>query len=120
MLGYKHTLNSIEKMKKRFLNPHNHPMYGRSHTLEAKSLISKPGAKNPMFGKKHSDSTKQAISLIMTIKKGVPVNLFDKDNNLISKFRSSVELSKYLGCHKSTVGEYLKSGKALAFLPDRV
>jgi hypothetical protein len=28
--------------------------FGKTHTEEAKKLISKPGKENPMFGRKHS------------------------------------------------------------------
>ena len=52
-----------------------------------------------------------AAKLVISNKKGVPVNLYDKDRNLVLRFKSSVQLSEFLGCHKSTVGDYLKSGK---------
>ena len=32
LLGYKHTIEAIAKMKARFANPANHPMYGKTHT----------------------------------------------------------------------------------------
>ncbi len=54
MYGYKHTENSIAKMKARLIDPKNHPMFGKSHSSSARKLISKPGILNPMFGKKHS------------------------------------------------------------------
>lgn len=37
-------------------------MFGKTHTKEAISLISKPGELNPMFGKEHSESTKAIMS----------------------------------------------------------
>lgn len=37
-------------------------MYGKTHSAEARVLISKPGELNPMFGKKHSLLTRQRIS----------------------------------------------------------
>ena len=52
MLGYKHTPEALLKMVKRFKYKINHPMYGKTHTEEAKNLIRKLGDKNPMFGKK--------------------------------------------------------------------
>lgn len=48
MLGYKHTVEAIEKMKEYYKDPNNHPMYGKNHTKETLSLISKPGKLNPM------------------------------------------------------------------------
>jgi len=51
MLGYKHTKQAIEKMKSRFLNKINHPMFGKSHNKITLSLISKPGKLNPSAGR---------------------------------------------------------------------
>lgn len=62
LLGYKHTDEAKLKMLKRFEDKSNHPMYGKSHTIDARKLISKPGELNPMFGKKHSEASKEAIS----------------------------------------------------------
>jgi len=45
-------MEAIEKMKLRFKNKSNHPMYGKKHTDFALNKISKPGNLNPMFGKK--------------------------------------------------------------------
>lgn len=42
MLGYKHTVEAIEKMKEYYKDKKKHPMYGKNHTKEALSLISKP------------------------------------------------------------------------------
>ena len=55
MLGYKHTEEARLKMVEFLKDKENHPMFGKKHTKEALSLISKPGELNPMFGKKHSD-----------------------------------------------------------------
>ena len=38
MLGYKHTAEAIEKMKLRFVDKTNHPMFGKNHTLESLSF----------------------------------------------------------------------------------
>ena len=57
MLGYKHTKQAIEKMKLRFANKSNHPMFGKKHSESVLSLISKPGKLNPMFGKTHNENT---------------------------------------------------------------
>lgn len=54
------------KMIERFKIKENHPMYGKTHTEEAKKLISKPGEANPMFGKKQSEETKALISKNMS------------------------------------------------------
>jgi group I intron endonuclease len=61
MYGYKHTKDAIEKMKTRYIDPANHPMFGKTHTSESLKLISKPGKLNPMFGKKHSIETPELM-----------------------------------------------------------
>ena len=41
-------------MLKRYQDKSNYPMYGKTHSAEVRTLISKPGKYNPMYGKKHS------------------------------------------------------------------
>jgi len=53
-----HTKIAIEKLKLRFKNKSNHPMFGKTHTNFALKQLSKPGNSNPMFGRKHSMETK--------------------------------------------------------------
>jgi group I intron endonuclease len=88
LLGYKHTIASIEKMKKRFLYKSNHPMYGKKHSKFALSKISKPGVLNPMYGKKHSIDSKQKMSLS---KSKISLGLFDNNNNLIKIFINQIK-----------------------------
>lgn len=107
--GYKHTDEAKSKMIKRYENKENHPMYGKSHTKEALALISKPGELNPMFGIKHSEVTKDKISIKLS-KYPLGVGIYDLDNNLIAQFRNNVELAKYLDISRVTVGKYLNSG----------
>lgn len=110
MLGYKHTELAKSKMKKRFEIKENHPMYGKKHTKESLSLISKPNELNPMFGRTHSESSKRLISeKANKYPKGV--GLYDLNNNLILTFKNNVELGKYVNITKSTVGKYMKEGK---------
>ena len=110
MLGYKHTKQAIEKLKLRFANKSNQPMFGKKHSESVLSLISKPGKLNPMFGKTHSIETKLKMSLS---KSKVSVGLYDTNNNLIKTFPNQVELSNFLKLSKSTIGRYLKSGKLI-------
>ena len=101
MLGYKHTKQAIAKMKARFLNKQNHPMFGKTHSESSKYLISKPGSLNPMFGKTHNEVTKQ----LMSIKKSmIPLGLYDENNYFIEKFSNQVELANKFGVHKTTSG----------------
>jgi hypothetical protein len=55
-------------MKLRFVYKTNHPMFGKNHTLESLSLISKPGELNPMFNKTHSAETKVPAFFQMEMK----------------------------------------------------
>lgn len=107
MLGYKHTKEAIAKMKARLIDPKDHPMFGKFHAPETRALISKPGELNPMFGKIQTSETRLLISNL----KSTPVTIYDSNNTYLLTFKNNVELSKYLGCNKSTVGRYLKSGK---------
>ena len=108
MLGYKHTKQAIEKMKLRFANKSNHPMFGKKHSESVLSLISKPGKLNPMFGKTHNENTKNLISIKQSIR---PLGLYDENNNLIEKYSNQVKLAIKFNVHKSTISRYIKSGK---------
>jgi len=109
MLGYKHTDEAKLKMLRRFEDKNNHPMSGNTHTIETRALISKPGALNPMYGKKHSSLSRQLISDKMS-KHVQGVGIYDLNDNLISKFKNNVELAKHLNISRVTVGKYLNSG----------
>lgn len=108
MLGYKHSEEAVLKMIERFKNKNNHPMYGKTHTKEALSLISKPGILNPMYGKKHSEKTKSILSDKKN-KYPLGVGVYDLDNNLILKFKNNVEIAKHFNISKVTVGKYLNN-----------
>ena len=102
-----------------YKDKNNHPMFGKTHTEEALGLISKPGELNPSpylsflrdrgFGKKHSEATKASMSEKKN-KYPLGVGIYDLEDNLILKFNNNVELAKYLGISKVTVGKYLNSG----------
>ena len=61
-------------------------MYGKSHTLETKNLISERMSKYPLG-----------------------VGIYDLNNNLIKTFRNNTELAKHLSISKVTVGKYLNN-----------
>ena len=112
-LGYKHT--SCAAATRRAGLP-------RCAGLEETKLkISKPGKKNPMFGKSHNENTKAMMSEKKN-KYPLGVGIFNLGGNLIqphrgwirpcgriSKFKNNVELAKHLGISKQTVGKYLNS-----------
>jgi len=108
MLGYKHTKEAIAKMKLRFLDKKNHPMFGKKHDKFTLNLISKPGELNPMFGKSHSSQTKKLISIKMSTR---PLGLYNTNNNLLEKYLNQVELAKKFGVNKTTISRYIRSGK---------
>lgn len=60
----------------------NHPMFGKNHTKESLSLISKPYKLNPMYGRKHSEITRAILSLKKN-KHTLGVGIFDLKDNLI-------------------------------------
>ena len=61
-------------------------------------------------GKKHSEATKASIYPCEKKNKyPLGVGIYDLDDNLILKFNNNVELAKYLGISKVTVGKYLNS-----------
>jgi group I intron endonuclease len=107
MKGYKHTEEAILKMKNRFKNKLNHPFYGKHHTLASLKLISKPGILNPMYGRKHKESTKILISQ----KIGKLIEVYDIHGKLLHFFESSVKAAEFFGVYKGTIGRYIKSGK---------
>lgn len=109
LLGYKHTDEAKLKIYKFFENVNNHPMYGKTHTEEARALISKPGVLNPMYGKKHNIATKQVISDKLS-KYTNGVGIYDLNYNLLSSFRNNSDMAKDLAISKVTAGKNLKGG----------
>ena len=93
-------------MSEFYKDKQNHLIYGKTHTIDAIALISKLGVLNPMFGKKHSDKTKNLISKKLS-KYPLGVGIYSLNNELISKFSNNTELAKHLGISKVTVGKYL-------------
>lgn len=109
-LGYKHTLEAIAKMKARFVDPTNHPMFGKSHSEYSRALISAStsGSNNPMFGKTQSAQTRALISSKM----GTHVDLCTRNGAVLREFPSGdPSLAFYLGINKTTVGRYRAQDK---------
>jgi group I intron endonuclease len=82
---------------------------GKHHNEKSKSLISKPGELNPMFGKIHSEKTRD---LMRSKKKKYTdgVGLYDLDNKLIKRFDYASDLAKHLNVSKVTVSKYINHG----------
>lgn len=109
LTGYIHTDEAKLKMLTRFKDKRNHPMFGKTHTAEARKLISKPGKLNPMFSKSHSLLTRKKISEKLS-NHPQGIGIYDLNDNLISKFKNNVQLAYHLNISKETVGKYLNSG----------
>lgn len=81
------------------------PLYGKSHSDEAKELI-----RQKALGRKYSEETK----LLMSSKRGNPVNIYEKCTSegfkLIGSFVSARRAGKFLGIRGSTILTYMKSG----------
>ena len=60
-----HCESISSRAKERFENKENHPLFGKRHSDESKQLMSdnsnNVGKLNPMFGHKHTDETKQRM-----------------------------------------------------------
>ena len=102
---YKHTKQAIEKLKSRFVNKTNHPIFGKTHKKIKLPLISKPGKLNSMFLKPHSKHKKNLISIKKLL------GLYDESYNIIEKYSNQVELANKFGVHQTTISNYIKSGK---------
>lgn len=60
-----------------------------------------------MFGKNHAVETKEILSLL----KSTPTYLFNTLTKEVLTFKNNVEVSKFFGCHKGTVGRYISKDK---------
>ena len=131
-LGFKHSaesnLKKSQALKGKYLGNKSHH-FGKKATAYTKELMSNKKLldKNPMFGKTHSEETKNLIrakkegkvlsektKLLISQAHGNPVNLYEKNSNgeflLIGRFLSSRKMAQFLGISGSTVLKYLKSG----------
>ena len=107
--GYKYTEAAKEKMVERFKDATNHAFCRKNHDERSKSLISKPGSLNPMFGKTHSEKTKELIRS-KRVKYPNGVGIYDLDNNMIKRFDYASDLAIYLNVSKVTVSKYINKG----------
>lgn len=85
------------------------PMYGKSHSEETKELM-----RQKALGRKHSEETKLLMSTAATPPQGNPVNIYEKCSSegfeLIGSFVSARRAGKFLEISGSTVVRYMKSG----------
>jgi hypothetical protein len=69
-------------------------MLGKTHSPETRLLIARPGASNPIYGRKHSEYTKGLISAKRN-KYPNGVGIYNKKDILVETFVNSIELAKY-------------------------
>ena len=123
------TKAKISKALKGVYVGENSALFGRLHTEKTKELMSsrKAGKNNPLYGKIHSEETKNLMrqkalgrkhsedtKLIMSTKRGNPVNVYEKCDKegfkLIGSFISARRAAKFLDMSGSTVIKYINSG----------
>lgn len=104
--------------------------YGRSMSAATKEIMSstRKGELNPLYGKSHSEASKELMrqkalgrkyseetKLLMSSKRGNPVNIYEKCTSegfqLIGSFVSARRAGKFLGISGSTILSYIKSKK---------
>lgn len=110
--GMKHSLESKVKMskaqKQRFVDKNNHPMFGKTHSQDARTKISKAhkglqaGESHPMYGKHHKIESKRKNALSHA-------KLSEKDVLIIrraSRFGiSQKKIAARFGVSRSTIGD---------------
>lgn len=85
------------------------PFFGKKHTQESKDKISKSrigkygGDKNPFFGKKHSKRTIEIISQKKKERGGFPVNQYSKDGVFIKTWSHAKIAGETLGISPSSI-----------------
>lgn len=95
-------------------------MLGKHHTIEAKDNIGiqNKGEGNPMYGKKHKDSSRKLISFALS----KPVYMYKLINGhylLYNIYPNSTVVAKLLNLHKTTVGRYIKKEKIIVWKCDK-
>lgn len=112
LVEFNHTEETIENLRILKKNE-NDFSFIKHHSKQTKIKISlaTKGRRNPMYGKKHSNYTKNLISERQSKRL---VFVYENINNkyfLVAIFPNNVKIAKWLGINKTTVGRYMKSGK---------
>lgn len=86
----------------------NAPMYGKHHTEETKEKIREAmlGKNNPFYGKCHSDETKRK-EIIAHFDQSKSVDQYDKDGNLINSYVSIRDASRKTGINRRCIMDAL-------------
>ena len=85
-------------------------MFGKTHSEKSKEIIKQKALVGPEGLRKHSEETK----LKMSAKRGNPVNVYEKCSSegfkLIGSFVSARRAANFLGMSHSTINRYVNSG----------
>ena len=76
------------------------------------------GCRNPMYGRKHKNITKELILFALSI----PVYLYKLIEGkyiLSDVYKNSVEVVRKLGLHKTTIGRYIKKEKVIMWKEEK-
>jgi group I intron endonuclease len=96
LLGYKHTIELIEKFSIAKQSK-NHPMFGKSHSLDAITKISQA-----LSGENNSMSKSVFV---------YSFNLEIKDFILYKSFNTCIDAAKYFNCSTRSISRYLDKNK---------
>jgi group I intron endonuclease len=129
-LGYRHSKESLVKISLA-KSGENHPLFGKSHTVETRILMSeahkslnKTGANHPMFGRTQSEEAKALISKAnkgkipsldtrakMSAAKGTAILVYSTAQELVYNFSSARKAAEHFGGSPNTISKYAKSGE---------
>jgi NUMOD3 motif len=87
-------------------------LYGKVRSIETKDKIrlATAGINNPMFGKSHTIYSKNLISLALS-KPVYRYKIVEDKFELYDIYPNSVEVGKLLNLNKTTIGRYIRKNK---------
>lgn len=109
-----------KKMKGKFKSE-NHPMYGKHHTEESKQKMSEAnkgkmsGENHPFYGKHHTEETKQKISQARKGKRNKPILQYSLIGEFIREWESITQVNKELNIDNSSITKCCKEKQKSAY-----
>ena len=89
----------------------NNPFYGRKHTKQTRTKISKSrmgrftGSENPFYGRKHTEETRQIMSQKKKERGGIPIVQMSKEGEIIKIWEHASVAGKTLSISPSSITE---------------
>ena len=117
IFGLKHSYETKQKLsqkaKERFINPENHPSYGKRRSAESRKKMSEAqkgkniGDKNSFYGKHHSDET---INKLKEAHADISKRVIQltKTGEVVNIFSSIHEASKQTGINRQSISFCLR------------